>query len=429
MLSSSELKFLLAAFVVSTLPVVPEPLAQTPPRAVAESEVVSGNNQFALALYQNLTADESQKEENVFLSPYSISTALAMTYMGSRGNTQKQMASVMHTHMPDAALEAAYSSLLAQTQAKSGNHYELNVANALWGQQGFHFETTFTSAIRKYFDGGFSVVDFHHGREASVAKINQWVEDNTAGKIKGFLQPDAIDDLTRLILTNAVYFKGNWANPFDKTATRTAPFFLQSGKVVRVPMMYQEEHFRYMQEGGLQMIELPYAGNDLSMVVMLPEHDVEEIGANLSLHTLRGLRSRMAWRDVEVYFPRFKFETRFRLERPLSALGMPDAFDSGKADFSGMTGHPDLFLSYAIHLATLDVNEEGTEAAAAAEFGGTLGGVLLPPVIFNADRPFIFMILHKPTDSILFLGRVSNPPDPTPATVDIRYPPRKAGRR
>jgi serpin B len=424
MLSSCTFKSLIIVFVISTLPIAPELLAQNPPGAAATSEVVSGNNQFALALYQNLTVDKTSKDQNIFLSPYSISTALAMTYIGSRSNTQKQMAAVLHIHMPDAQLEAGYSSLLAQTQATPAKHYKLDVANALWGEKDYHFEAAFTTALSKYFEGGFNAVDFVHNREASRLKINKWVEDKTAGKIKDLLHAGDIDNLTRLILTNAIYFKGDWASKFEKAATRSAPFLVHPDKIVNVAMMEQEGDFPFVEDGSLKMIELPYAGNDLSMIVMVPEKDVERLGGTLTVAKLHELRRRMSSPRVDVFLPRFKFETRYYLEKSLPALGMPDAFDVEKADFSGMTGHRDFCLSHVIHQAMIDVNEEGSEAAAATEVVLSLKSAALPPpVIFRADRPFIFMIVHKPTDSILFMGRVCDPPGSTPASPNTHLPP------
>ena len=427
MLSSRIFKSLTIAFVISTLLIVPQLLAQNPATAAAVSEVVNGNSQFALALYQNINADKTSEGQNIFVSPYSISTALAMTYVGSRNNTQKQMASVLHLQISDTKLQTGYSSLLAQTKATPTKHYKLEVANALWGQAGFHFEPAFTTAISKYFDGGFNAVDFVHDREASRVKINRWVEDKTANKIRDLVHASDIDSFTRLILTNAIYFKGDWALKFQKVSTENAPFTVHPGKTVTVPMMEQEDSFPFVQEGELKMIELPYAGDDLSMIAILPANDVEKLGATLSLAKLHQLRRGMYAQEVHLFLPRFRFETRYYLEEPLSAMGMPDAFDKRKADFSGMTGHPEpaelaagrletrLNISHVIHQAMIDVNEEGTEAAAATAMTMEVGAALHPepPPTFCADHPFIFMILHKPTDSILFMGRVSNPPAAT----------------
>ena len=414
MLSSRLIKSLTIALVISALVIIPKMRAQTPTSAAAVSAVVRGNSQFALALYQNINADKASKGQNIFVSPYSISTALAMTYIGSRSNTQKQMAAVLHLQLPDATLEAGYSSLLAQTQATPAKHYKLEVDNALWGQEGSHFEPAFTTALSKYFGGGFNVVDFAHDREASARKINKWVEEKTADKIRDLVHASDINSLTRLILTNAIYFKGDWALKFKKETTQTAPFTVRPGKTVNVPMMQQEGSFPFVEDDELKMIELPYTGNDLSMIAILPARDVEQLGATLTLPKLQELRKRMYTQEVDLFLPRYKFETRYYLEEGLSAMGMPDAFDGRNADFSGMTGHRDFCISHVIHQAMIDVNEEGSEAAAATAIVMVTAAARVPgpPAVFRADHPFIFMIVHKPTDSILFLGRVSNPSSP-----------------
>jgi serpin B len=423
MLSSRIFKSLTLALVISAALIIPKLPAGGPASTAAVSEVANANSQFALALYQNINADKASNGQNIFVSPYSISTALAMTYVGSRNNTQKQMASVLHFQMPDTTLEASYSSLLAQTQATPAKHYKLEVANALWGQEGFHFEPAFTTALSKYFGGGFNVVDFIHGREASRLKINKWVEDKTADKIRDLVHASDIDDLTRLILTNAIYFKGDWASKFEKETTGNAPFTVRPGKTVNVPMMEQEDRFPFLQDGELKMIELPYAGNDLAMIAILPASDAEKFSATLSFAKLHELRKHLYPQEVCLFLPRFKFETRYYLEQRLSAMGMPDAFDDNKADFSGLTGHRDFHLSHAIHQAMIDVNEEGSEAAAATAMIPQPVSIPPPPAVFRADHPFIFMIVHKPTDSILFIGRVSNPPAATSASpADAKKP-------
>jgi serpin B len=383
--------------------------------------VVSANSQFALALYQNLNAGKGARDQNIFVSPYSISTALAMTYLGSRGDTHQQMASVLHLSMPDDQLQACYAALLAQTQATPAKRYKLEVANALWGPQGVEFQSAFTDAISKYFGGGFNLMDFAHAPDASRLKINQWVEDKTAKKIRNLLHAPDITTSTRLVLTNAIYFKGDWAYKFEKEATETAPFTVRPGKIVNVPMMEHQHYFPFAEDGEMQIIEIPYAGNDLSLIAILPAGDAEKFGAALTLAKLRGLRSRMYEQKVNVFLPRFKFETRYYLEGPLTALGMPDAFDGSKADFSGMTGHRDFCIAHVIHQAMIDVNEEGSEAAAATAITmAPTAAAPRPHPTFRADHPFIFMIIHRPTDSILFMGRVSNPPPATPAAPKPR---------
>jgi serine protease inhibitor len=411
MFSFRMLKSLTAMVMLAALIAVPGLLAQNKQwKAAPVSEVVSGNSQFAIALYQNINADKASEGQNIFVSPYSISTALAMTYAGSRNNTQKQMATVLHFNLPDDQLNSGFSALLGQTKATPAKHYKLDVANALWGQKSYHFEAAFTDVVSKYYDGGFNVVDYVNDREASRSKINKWVEARTADKIKDLVKEDDINSLTRLILTNAIYFKGDWASKFKTESTKNEPFTVTGGKTVTVPLMAQTGQFAFMQNSELKMIELPYAGDDLSMIAILPQGDIEKFGATLSLTKLQELRKQMHSQEVHLFLPRFKFETRYYLEKALGEMGMPDAFNESKADFSGMTGKPGLFITHVIHQAMIDVNEEGSEAAAATAVVMGLKSAMSMPATFRADKPFIFLIIHKPTDSILFMGRVSNPP-------------------
>jgi len=372
------------------------------------SKVADANNRFAIDLYRNLNAHETGK--NIFVSPYSISTALAMTYEGSRNNTQKQMAAVLHLNLSDAERQAGYSALLTQTKAAPGKHYKLEIANALWGQKGYHLEPAFLKTTSKFYGGSLYPVDFAHNTEGARVEINTWVEDHTAKKIRDLIPQGAIDAQTPLVLTNAIYFKGDWAFQFKAAATKDAPFNVSTAIKVQVPMMRQIEHFRFVREDGLTAIELPYAGNDLSMIAILPNGDVEKLGESLSLDQIQKMRGDMRSQVVDVSLPRFKLENSYGLASTLTQMGMPDAFSEKDADFSGMTGHPDLYISHVIHKAMVDVNEEGSEAAAATAVIMAPKSVRLEmPETFRADRPFIFMIIHNPTGSILFMGRVSNP--------------------
>jgi len=370
--------------------------------------VVTSSNQFALDFYKKVNASDSRK--NIFVSPYSISTALAMTFEGSRNNTRKEMAGVLHLSMSDAERQQGFSTLLAATKAGPGKHYKLEGANALWGQKDIHFEPAFTSTIANFYGGGFNTVDYIGDKPGSIHKINAWVEDKTAGKIRNLIHPDDISDMTRLVLTNAIYFKGNWALPFKKDETKIEAFNMNAAHKVQVPMMQQTGHFRFVRENGLVALEMPYVDNELSMVAILPDGDVEKLGESLSLDEVQTIRSRMRSQKVDVYIPRFKFETRYLLKSKLSEMGMPEAFSDSLADFGGITGHKDLYISQVIHQAMIDVNEEGSEAAAATAV--IMNGKSIEfdmKEVFRADHPFIFMIVQNATGSILFIGRVSNP--------------------
>jgi serpin B len=392
---------------------------QAPANGKHWPDVVNANNQFALDFYRDLNAKE--KGKNIFVSPYSISTALAMAFEGSSGNTRNQMAGVFHFDMPNAKRQAGFAGLQKQIAAGADGHYKLSVANALWGQKNYHFEPAFTQTIDKFYGGGFNVVDFPGDKPATIHKINTWVEDMTAGKIKGLIHPDDINELTRLVITNAIYFKGDWASQFKKTATKDEAFHLGDSKTAMVPMMHQIGHFRFARENGMAAIELPYAGNDLSMIAILPDSDIEKMGASLSLEKIQQLCVDMRSQEVNVFLPRFKFDTRYLLGSDLSAMGMPDAFSEGLADFSGITGKKDLYITSVIHQAMIDVNEEGSEAAAAtAVVMGTKSMRIDLPETFRADKPFLFMIVHNATGSILFIGRVSNPPAEVAAKTETK---------
>ncbi len=369
--------------------------------------VVDSNNQFAIDLYRKVNAQDSGK--NIFVSPFSISTALAMTFEGSSGNTRKQMANVLHLDMTDAARQAGYSALLTETSAGPGKHYKLNVANALWGQKGYHFEASFLNATGKYYGGALKTVDFAGNTEGARVEINTWAEDHTAKMIRDLIPPGALDTDTRLVLTNAIYFKGTWASQFKPAATKDAPFNVSKTVKVQTPMMHQTGHYRFVRENGVSAIELPYADDDLSMIAILPDGDIDKIGESLTLDQIKQLCVDMFSQEVDVTLPRFKMEAGYGLGGMLSAMGMPDAFSAKLADFSGMTGRPNLYIGKVIHKARIEVNEEGSEAAAATAVVMEDKAIMLEKEVFRADRPFFFMIVHNKTGAILFVGRLSNP--------------------
>ena len=378
-------------------------------KADVPSAVVQGNNQFALDLYTRL----SQQEGNLFFSPYSLSTALAMTATGARGETAQQMLRTLHLPEDPARLNAGFASLIKQLQADAKTQgYELRVANALWGQKGYSFLDDFLSTLKTDYRAGFEGLDFRAAAEQARTTINRWVEKQTADKIRDLIPSGALNADTRLVLTNAIYFKGAWASPFLPQQTSDAPFTASGGRNVNVPMMNQRSRFGYADLEGLQLLELPYKGGDLSMVVLLPRQ-VDGLAAlekDLSLEKLIGSMAKLTVREVKVSLPRYKLTQGFGLRSVLSEMGMPLAF-SDSADFSGMTGRKELSISAVIHKAFVDVNEEGTEAAGAS---GVAAGVKAMPVAvptFRADHPFLFLIRDTRSGSILFLGRLAQPQD------------------
>ena len=370
--------------------------------------VVAGNNKFALELYGKL----ENQQGNLFLSPYSISTALAMTSAGARGQTEKQMAETLcFAPVKNEQFHRTFGEIIGQLNAsgeKGG--YELVVANALWGQKDYKFLPDFLTLVRENYGGDLKQVDFAAQTEAVRKTINTWVESKTKDKIKELIKPGMLDTMTRLVLTNAIYFKGKWESQFKPERTQDSPFVLLDGQKVNVPMMNQTGKFGYMEANDIWLLEMPYVNNDLSMVVLLPKKadGVKGLEKEFVSDNLAGWLAKMHKREVQVFFPRFKMTSEFELAKVLGAMGMPDAF-SGKADFSGMTGNKDLFISAVVHKAYVDVNEEGTEAAAATGVTMKLTSVAPPPPVFRADHPFIFLIRDNQTGSILFLGRVANP--------------------
>ena len=375
----------------------------------AADSLFEGNAAFAFDLYSRL----KEKEGNLFFSPYSISTCLAMTYAGARGDTEKQMAAVLHFNQKPDELHSAFGTLQRQlNDAGTRKGVELSIANALWAQKGHPFRPEFVKVAFGQYGAKLNQVDFTTQADAAAEEINGWVAEKTKNKIQDILSPGSLDASTRLALVNAIYFKGEWVKRFEKGATVSQPFFLSKSRKQDVPLMYQTEKVRYVEDSTIQAVELPYEGNQLSMVILLPK-DIEGCAKLEGLLNLRNLTTwlkAMTSRKVVLHVPRFKMESSFNLLAELKEMGMGDAFGP-KADFSGMDGTSNLFISTLLHKAWVEVTEEGTEAAAATVLALTLSAAApepMPPV-FRADHPFIFLIRHNRSGSILFLGRVADP--------------------
>ena len=369
------------------------------------SAVVNANNEFAFDLYSKY---KDEKEGNIFFSPYSISTALAMTYEGARGQTAEEMQNVFH--FPDESIRRPGFAKLHNEINKKDKKYQLSTANALWAQQDYKFLDQYFNTIERYYDGDVTNLDFVGETEKSRVTINNWVEDKTKNKIKDLIPRGAIDYSTRLVLTNAIYFKGDWVLQFDKKKTRETDFKVSPEKTVKVQMMSltgDKAKFNYAETEQLQILEMPYEGDELSMLVLLPkENNLKLLEDSINKEKLDELKGMLSERKVSVYMPRFKFETKYLMAKDLAEMGMPSAF-SMNADFSGMTGNMDLFISKVIHQAFVEVNEEGTEAAAATAVIVALKGSMSD--YFMADHPFMFIIQQKDTGNILFMGRVVDP--------------------
>ncbi|MBF0531476.1 MAG: serpin family protein [Candidatus Omnitrophica bacterium] len=383
-------------------------LAPIPAGAADVSAVVAANNQFAFELY----ARYKSLPGNIFYSPYSISSALAMTYEGGRGQTAAEMEKVFHFPSDAAARREAYLAIYQEIN-KADKKYTLNTANALWAQEGYPFLEEYFSLIEKYYGGKATNLDFRIRSEESRQTINLWVEERTNHKIEELIPSGMIGADTKLILTNVVYFKGSWRTPFDAQHTRKANFRTGDQKTVKVPTMYLSENKSYAEADGLQILELPYQGEDLSMLILLPgKKTLESVEASLNAAKVAEWQKLLQQEKVIIYLPKFKFGTKYFMRQDLNSLGMQAAFSDVDADFSGMTGKKDLFISAVIHQAFVEVNEEGTEAAAATVvmmLKGTVTHMSVPPKIFQADHPFLFIIQDRKTGLILFIGRVNDP--------------------
>jgi len=378
-----------------------------PAAAATEKAITEGNNRFGLELYHQI----APKKGNLFFSPSSIHTALAMTYAGARGNTAAEMARTLHYGKGEEYF-GAYGGLIDRTAAGKKAKYELNIANALWLQEDKPFLPPFLALNQRHFGAGLFDVDFKRRFEAARGDINKWVADRTKQKIKDLLPAGSLNALTRMVLTNAIYFKGDWASQFKKASTRPMDFHVTADKKTRAQMMYQSGKFGYTETPDAQALKMPYDGKDLSMVVLLPKK-VDALGSlekSLTTGSLAAMIGRLRRpRKVRVFFPRFKMEYKMKMKPILAKMGMPEAF-GGKADFSGMTGSQDLFISDVYHKAFVKVDEKGTEAAAATAVVMRLRSAAPSrPLVFKADHPFLFLIRHEKTGQILFLGRVTEP--------------------
>ncbi|MCK9578862.1 MAG: serpin family protein [Methanoregula sp.] len=400
----------------------PQTSAPTPAAAVdqiATREVAGASNQFAFDLYSKIQKSENE-DRNIFFSPFSISSALAITYEGAKGKTADEIRSVFHFPSDTATLRKGYAGLDAIINSGDAA-YSLRTANALWAEKTYPFLSEYTGTAEQYYGAKTTNLDFIGQPEASRITINQWVEEQTNDKIKDLLPAGTIDPITRLVITNAIYFKGTWVKQFDTERTSDEDFRTASGKTVRVPMMQRTDEdavYRYVENDDLQLLAMPYehaSGRELSMAVLLPKEDsLAPLEASLGTETFSDLQQSATSRRVMVYFPKFTLKTKYeRMAETLAAMGMPTAF-TANADFSGMDGKSNLLISDVIHQAYVDVNEEGTEAAAATAVVMKLAAAPMEPEpipVFRADHPFIFFIQDNETGAILFMGQVTDPTD------------------
>ena len=398
-------------FLLVPLLLLPEAsiMAQTTPTSPDQAALVDGNNAFAVDLYGQLC----KQNGNLFFSPESISTAFAMAFAGARGSTASEMAATFHFALPPDRLHPAMAALLSGLNSEHPG-YQLRVADALWAEKDLRFLDDFLKLTASDYGAGFNRVDFKTAPEAVRGTINQWVEQKTEEKIKDLLPAGSINAATRLVLTNAIYFKGDWQSPFKKAATADEDFHLSAAQTVKTSLMHLTSRFNYFNGGTFQALDIPYKSGELSMVVLLP-NDVEGLAAlekSLTADALKQWAGQLRGGSrVILTLPKFKMTESFQLSKTLSELGMGEAFQKNAADFSAMTGKRDLWISAAIHKAYIDVDEEGTEAAAATGIVMRPSAVarLQPPIVFRADHPFLFLIRDNKSGGVLFMGRVADP--------------------
>ncbi len=373
-------------------------------------DLIAGNNRFAFDLFHAV----AQEEGNLFFSPYSISTALAMTYAGARGETAAQMADTLHYPLPQSQLHPAFNTLnLRLTANDDEEEFALAIANAIWSQKDEEFRQEFLDLLAAHYGAGMHLVNFQSeaGREAASERINQWVSDATDERITDLVNPKLFTSLTRLVLTNAIAFDGLWQQPFDGD-TENANFTLLDGSSVRVPLMQRYATITpYASGEGWQAAEVAYQGGRTHMLILLPaEGHFERFATELDATRLAEIEAALVPTDLFLYLPRFEYAADLTLAETLADMGMPLAFSASEADFSGITEiPPTLYISHVLHKAYVAVDELGTEAAAATAVEVAVGSEDVMPETMRVDRPFLFLIRDTEQGTILFLGRVVDP--------------------
>jgi len=380
-----------------------EPAAEKTP-STAVNPLITASNAFAFDLYKQL----SEKPGNIFFSPYSIDAALAMTYEGARGLTADEMENVLHLPKNADLRRDFFASDLAAFNAIA----DAGIVNAFWAQKDRVFLPAYVDLLRKNYKADAFYADFKTAFDEARLGINKWTAEQTRGRIKDLFPQNSLNSLTRLVLVDAVYFKGKWTTPFDKAHTADADFFTALRNKVKVKMMKhagEGAKFNYCQTGVLQLLELPYKSGGLSMLVLLPvEGGLKALESGLTPENLAVWKKGLSNRSVDVFLPRFSLNTRYSLPGTLAKMGMSAAF-TDNADFSGMDGTQELYIQQVVHQGFVEVNEEGAEAAAATGVSMALKSMAMPVPQFRANRPFIFLIQETATGKILFMGRVEKP--------------------
>jgi serpin B len=393
------------------------------------NDLAKTNNQFAIDLYSEINKNSNK---NIFFSPWSISTAMAMAYEGARGETANEIQSVFHFSVDDDSRRSSYAKML-NTLNKASGKYELSTANAIWLQEDYPFLKDYRDIISRFYLGEVKNLDFVNNPSGASSDINNWVSKNTNNKIRNIVSPEMFDTNSRAVLTNAIYFKGKWEHQFDRDDTKTEDFTLESGSKIEVPIMRltdDELDFNYVESDGVQILEMPYQGDKISMLILLPridisdpilqrrsemegfepqQSDLNQLESILTEEKLQDWRNKLKPETVFIYMPKYKFETSYSLSDYLKSMGMNLPFRPGAADFSGMDGTDWLYIDKVLHKAYIDVYEEGTDAAATTMISIGMRAAMPRYVEFRADHPFIFIIQETDTGNILFMGRVNNP--------------------
>jgi serpin B len=372
--------------------------------------LADAHNAFALDLYKQLAGEG----ENIFYSPYSIYMALLMTYAGAAGDTASQMESTLHLPYSQEEVHAVMNALNLQLKANSivddKPAFTLNIVNQLWGQAGYAFLPEFLNTLSQNYNAGLKTVDFAADPEGARELINLWVEAQTNEKIRDLIPEGVLNELTRLVITNAVYFKAAWLSPFDPANTKNGSFTLLDGTQADVPMMHQSSSMRAYVSQDVQAVELPYEGGTYSMVALMPTAgNLDTFEQSLTAESLQDILNQLERASVTLSMPKFKFDAAFALNDALEGMGMTDAFDPMKANFSRMDGTTSLYISSALHKAFVDVNEKGTEAAAATAVAIGLTSAPGQSYTITLDRPFLFLIRDNATGTLLFVGRMADP--------------------
>ena len=382
-------------------------VSEAPP--AVDANTLESQNQFASELYVRLAA---QQEGNLFLSPYSISTAMAMTAAGARGETARQMADVLHLDISNDRVHASIGAQARWLASTTKQGYQLRIANRLWAQQGSTLHEAFLKTTSHDYGAGVAEVDFAGQSEQARGTINDWVAEQTAQRITELVPPGQLDASTQLVLTNAIYFKGTWAEPFQPEYTFSADFRLADGTTVDAPFMSSDGNYAHLSDEHCQVLQLPYKRGKASMLVVLPTdgEKLAELERTLTAEKVADWRQRLAREYVSIRLPKFTLRSKFPgMSAVLVEMGMQYAFSPTEANFTGLTQDRQFRIYAIVHQAFIEVNEQGTEAAAATEEAD--GDA--PDTTFHADHPFLFLIIDHGTQAILFMGRVANPVERT----------------